>query len=236
MNSSFKTLLVAAASTLALAACGGSAEVASPGEGDFGNGGGNPGGPGTPGTGQAAADCPTGFANVGTIANGTLRNCQLPQQINGSLTVPLRAGTIYSISGRTAVGTDGGVDASANAGTQGILTVEPGVTIFASGGGDYPLVNRGSQIYAAGTASPAITPGVPISTSGGGDYLLVTRDSQIYAEGTAAQPTIFTSRQNVEGTTPETSQGQWGGIVIAGRAPQANCQLTAPVTCTGQVE
>src|SRR5690606_21121367 len=157
MNSSFKTLLVAAASTLALAACGGSAEVASPGEGDFGNGGGgNPGGPGTPGTGQAAADCPTGFANVGTIANGTLRNCQLPQQINGSLTVPLRAGTIYSISGRTAVGTDGGVDASANAGTQGILTVEAGVTIFASGGGDYLLVNRGSQIYAEGTASQPI--------------------------------------------------------------------------------
>ena len=62
------------------------------------------------------------------------------------MTVPLRAGTIYSISGRTAVGTDGGVDASANTGTQGILTVEAGVTIFASGGGDYLLVNRGSQI------------------------------------------------------------------------------------------
>ncbi|AYG93887.1 hypothetical protein D8I30_00835 [Brevundimonas naejangsanensis] len=205
MTSSFKSLLAVAASALALAACGGSAEVASPGEGNFGggNGGGNGGGGGNPGNGQAAADCPTGFANVGTIANGTLRNCQLPQQINGSLTVPLRAGTIYSISGRTAVGTDGGVDASANAGTQGILTVEPGVTIFASGGGDYLLVNRGSQIY---------------------------------AEGTASQPIIFTSRQNVEGTTTETSQGQWGGIVIAGRAPQANCQLTAPVTCTGQVE
>lgn len=205
MTSSFKSLLAVAASALALAACGGSAEVASPGEGNFGggNGGGNGGGGGNPGNGQAAADCPTGFANVGTIANGTLRNCQLPQQINGSLTVPLRAGTIYSISGRTAVGTDGGVDASSNTGVQGILTVEPGVTIFASGGGDYLLVNRGSQIY---------------------------------AEGTAAQPIVFTSRQNVEGTTTENSHGQWGGIVIAGRAPQANCQLTAPVTCTGQVE
>ncbi|MDP1778340.1 MAG: hypothetical protein Q8K90_06995, partial [Brevundimonas sp.] len=29
---------------------------------------------------------------------------------------------------------------------------------------------------------------------------------------------------------------QWGGVVLAGRAPQANCQLTAPVTCTGAVE
>ena len=143
-----KSLLAVAASALALSACG-SSEVASPGEGDFGNGGTTP--PpttGTPGTGQAAAECPTGLANVGTVANGTLRNCQLPQQITGNLSLSVRAGTIYSISGRTAVGTDGGVDASANTGTQGILTVEAGVTIFASGGGDYLLVNRGSQIYA----------------------------------------------------------------------------------------
>jgi hypothetical protein len=199
------TLLALSASALALAACG-SAEVASPGEGDFGGGGGtNPGGPTTPPPGTPATDCPTGFANVGLIANNTLRVCQLPQQINGALTVPLRAGTIYSISGRTSVGTDRGIDPAApTAGSeQGILTIEAGVRIFASGGSDYLLVNRGSQLF---------------------------------AEGTATSPIIFTSRQNIEGTTNENSQGQWGGIVLAGRAPQANCQLTAPVTCTGTVE
>ena len=200
------TLLAISASALALAACGGGAEVASPGEGDFGDGGnGGGGGPTTPPPGTPAADCPTGFANVGLIANNTLRVCQLPQQIDGALTVPLRAGTIYAISGRTSVGTDRGVDPAApTAGsTQGILTIEAGVRIFASSGNDYLLINRGSQIF---------------------------------AEGTASSPIVFTSRQNVEGTTTATSQGQWGGIVIAGRAPQANCQLTAPVTCTGQVE
>jgi hypothetical protein len=200
-----KSLLAISASTLILAACG-SAEVASPGEGVFpGGGGGGGGGPTTPPPGTPAADCPTGFSNVGLIANNTLRVCQLPQQIDGALTVPLRAGTIYSISGRTSVGTDRGIDpASPTPGsTQGILTIEAGVRIFASGGSDYLLVNRGSQIF---------------------------------AEGTDTQPIIFTSRQNVEGTTTETSQGQWGGIVLAGRAPQANCQLTAPVTCTGTVE
>ncbi|WP_374515526.1 hypothetical protein [Brevundimonas sp.] len=204
------TLLAISASALALAACGGGAEVASPGEGDFGDGG-NGGGstpPPGPGPGQPAADCPTGFANIGTIAAGaagTLRVCQLPQQIDGALTVPLRAGTIYAISGRTSVGTDRGVDPAAPiaGSTQGILTIEAGVRIFASSGADYLLVNRGSQIF---------------------------------AEGTATTPIVFTSRQNVEGTATENSQGQWGGIVIAGRAPQANCQLTAPVTCTGQVE
>jgi hypothetical protein len=198
------TLLAVSASALTLAACG-SAEVASPGEGDFGGGTGGGGGPTTPPPGTAAADCPTGFANVGVVAGGTLRACQLPQQINGALTVPVRAGTIYSISGRTAVGTDRGVDPAApTAGSeQGILTIEAGVRIFASSGSDYLLVNRGSQLF---------------------------------AEGTATTPIIFTSRQNIEGTTTENSQGQWGGIVLAGRAPQANCQLAAPVTCTGTVE
>ena len=199
------TLLALSASALTLAACG-SAEVASPGEGDFGGtGGGGTVTPPAPPPGTPAADCPTGFANVGLVAGGTLRACQLPQQINGNLTVPLRAGTIYSINGRTSVGTDMGVDpASPIAGSvQGILTIEPGVRLFASGGSDYLLVNRGSQLF---------------------------------AEGTAASPIVFTSRQNVDGATTVDSQGQWGGIVLAGRAPQANCSLVAPVTCTGTVE
>ena len=199
------TLLALSASALTLAACG-SAEVASPGEGDFGGGTGGGGGGTTPlPPGTPAADCPTGFANVGVVAGGTLRACQLPQQITGALTVPLRAGTIYAISGRTSVGTDQGVDPAAPiAGSaQGILTIEAGVRIFASGGSDYLLVNRGSQLF---------------------------------AEGTPTSPIVFTSRQNVEGATTVDSQGQWGGIVLAGRAPQANCQLTAPVTCTGTVE
>ncbi|WP_426050837.1 hypothetical protein [Brevundimonas sp. SL161] len=202
-------VLMAGAAVMALAACG-SAEVASPGEGDFGSGGGTGGGtgptplpPGTP-----AADCPTGLTNVGTVAAGTLRACQLPETISGSLTLSVRAGTIYAISGRTQVGTDRGADPAAPvAGSvQGILTIDPGVKVFASGGSDYLLVNRGSQIF---------------------------------AEGTGTQPIIFTSRQNVEGATNLSSQGQWGGLVIAGRAPTAVCPagVTAPnASCVGQVE
>ncbi len=197
-------ILLAGTAVMALAACG-SAEVASPGEGDFGGGGGT--GPTTPPPplppGTPAADCPAGLANIGVVAGGTLRACQLPADITGNLTLSVRAGTIYAIGGRTQVGLDRGIDPASTTGSQGILTIDPGVRIFASGGSDYLIVNRGSQIF---------------------------------AEGTAANPIIFTSRQNVEGTTTLTSQGQWGGLVIAGRAPQANCQLTAPVTCTGQVE
>ncbi len=199
------TLLALSASALALAACG-SSEVASPGEGDFGGGGGGGGtGPTPPAPGTPAADCPTGYSNVGLIANNTLRVCQLPQQINSALTVPLRAGTIYAISGRTAVGVDQGVDPTAPlAGSVGTtLTIEAGVRIFAQGGADYLLINRGSQLF---------------------------------AEGSATQPIVFTSRADVEGQNNLNSEGQWGGIVLAGRAPQSGCQLTAPVTCSGTVE
>lgn len=198
-------VLLAGAAVMALAACG-SAEVASPGEGDFGNpgtGGGGTGGGGVLPPGTPAPDCPAGLINAGTVANNTLRACQLPADIIGNLTLSVRAGTVYAISGRTQVGIDRGIDPASTTGSQGVLTIEPGVRIFASGGSDYLIVNRGSQIF---------------------------------AEGTASNPIIFTSRQSIEGTTNLTSQGQWGGLVIAGRAPQANCQLTAPVTCTGQVE
>lgn len=203
------TLLALSASALALAACG-SSEVASPGEGDFGGGTGPTTPPVTPPVtpGTPAADCPTGFANVGVVANGTLRACQLPTTITGNLTVPLRAGTVYAISNRTQVGTDMGADPSAPvAGSQqGILTIEAGVRLYGSAGSDYLLVNRGSQIF---------------------------------AEGTATNPIIFTSRANIDGSTTESSQGQWGGVVLAGRAPTAVCPVgvTAPnVACVGQIE
>jgi len=200
-----QSMLAVAASALLLASCGGGgAEVASPGEGVFPPGTGGGGGGTDPLPGQPATGCPTGFADVGVVANGTLRACQLPATIIGALTVPLRAGTIYSISGRTQVGTDGGIDpAAAPAGSQGILTIQAGVRIFAAGGADYLLVNRGSQIF---------------------------------AQGTATSPIVMTSLANVNGQTTLDSQGQWGGLILAGRAPQSSCVLTAPVTCTGTVE
>lgn len=209
-----RTLLMTFGAVLALSGCGGGSDrVASPGEGAF------PPPPPVapppppppvtpPPTGGPAAECPEGFANVGTVVDGSLRNCQLPSKIVGNLLVPNRAGTIYSINGRVDVGDDQGGDASApRAGAQdGILTIEPGVTLFGSAGLDYLVVNRGNQLF---------------------------------AEGTATQPIVFTSRQSVEGTTNVDSIGQWGGLVLLGRAPISNCPGTATpgtATCEAQVE
>ena len=209
----FKTLLAASLSAVALASCGGGADnVASPGEGAFPPATPppptTPTTPITPPTGSAAADCPASFANVGTVAGGTLRACQLPQTITGNLVVPLRAGTIYSISGRVDVGTDRGADPNAPVAgsTQGILTIEAGVRLFGSGGLDYLNVQRGSQLF---------------------------------AEGTPTNPVIFTSRSNVDGNSGADQIGQWGGIVIAGRAPIASCPAgTTPpnINCVATFE
>lgn len=207
----FTKILMAGAAALALAACG-SAEVASPGEGNFGGGtGGGTGGGGGGGGGTTPASCPTGTSNVGTITaagGAVLRNCQLPALIVGNLVLSNTTGVIYSVSGRTDVGQDRGANPAAPiAGAQqGILTVEPGVRVFGSGGLDYIVVNRGSQIF---------------------------------AEGTSTSPVIFTSRQSIEGTTNEASIGQWGGLVILGRAPIAACPagVTPPnIACEAQVE
>ena len=206
-----KTLLMTFGAVLALSACNGADRVASPGEGAF------PPPPTTPPPppppppppgGNVPGDCPEGFSNVGTIADATLRNCQLPQKVVGTLVVPQRENTVYSINGRVDIGDDQGGNATAPvAGAQkGILTVEPGVTLFGSAGLDYVVVNRGSQIF---------------------------------AEGTASAPVVFTSRASVEGDTNVDSIGQWGGLVVLGRAPISNCPGTATpgtATCEAQVE
>lgn len=68
-----------------------------------------------------------------------------------------------------------------------------------------------------------IDPGVVVFGSNGLDYLVVNRGNRINAVGTASSPIIFTSRANVLGTATDTSSGQWGGVVLLGRAPISDC-------------
>ncbi len=161
-TNTFRAALLGCAAVAMLGACSGADGVASPGVGAFVPAPSTPTptppappppGP-TPGT--PAADCPAGFSNVGTVANQ--RICQLPSTITGNLVVPQRAGTIYSVSGRTSVGTDLGPNplAPLAGGQQGVLTIEPGVTIFGNSGLDFLLVQRGSQIFAEGTVDAPI--------------------------------------------------------------------------------
>jgi hypothetical protein len=68
-----------------------------------------------------------------------------------------------------------------------------------------------------------IDPGVTIFGSSGSDYIVVTRGSTIHSNGTAAAPVVMTSRSDVDGTVGANDRGQWGGLVINGRAPINAC-------------
>jgi hypothetical protein len=61
----------------------------------------------------------------------------------------------------------------------------------------------------------------------GTSWLAVNRGHKIQAVGTAERPIVFTSRDNVLGLATDNDQGQWGGVVLMGRAPVTNCFATS---------
>ncbi|WP_294326989.1 hypothetical protein [uncultured Sphingomonas sp.] len=87
-------------------------------------------------------------------------------------------------------------------------------------------------------ATLTIAAGVVIaadSTEATNDLLLVNRGSKISAIGTRDAPIIFTSQQNtVSNGVSDATQGQWGGIILLGRAPTAVCATgTGPNNAAG---
>jgi hypothetical protein len=93
---------------------------------------------------------------------------------------------------------------------------------------------------AAGEASVTLTiaPGVVIFGKAGTSWLGINRGNKIQAVGTATQPIVFTSRDNILGLATDDSQGQWGGVVLMGRAPITDCRTGTPgaVDCDRQTE
>jgi len=66
------------------------------------------------------------------------------------------------------------------------------------------------------------------------DLILVNRGSRINAVGTADNPIIFTSQQNLTaGNVGDGTQGQWGGIILLGRAPTGVCGTGGPNNADG---
>ena len=79
---------------------------------------------------------------------------------------------------------------------------------------------------AGGSGTPVtltIGAGATLFGAAGSDYLVVSRGSSIDAVGTSDAPIVFTSRSDVEGTVGEFDRGQWGGLILNGRAPINAC-------------
>jgi hypothetical protein len=121
------------------------------------------------------------------------------------------------------------------------LTRIPGL-LYSLGG----RVDVGNDLGAAATSGESsvtltIQAGVVIFGSTGTSWLHVNRGNRISAIGTATSPIVFTSRDNILGLTTDDSQGQWGGVVLSGRAPITDCTVAPSATpgsvnCERQVE
>ncbi|WP_397590289.1 hypothetical protein [Sphingorhabdus sp.] len=232
LNPKMRGIVYATAAAALVTGCGAD-DIASPGTG------GNitinnpaapppPPPPPPPTTVAAAGACPSiadpqGLTNAGTISGptGTYRICQLPNLIKVSSSLPKLAGVLYSMNGRVNVGCDGGFTAptagspvtSTTIGCTTPLTADTNVTL-------------------------TIQPGVILYGATGQSWLAVNRGNKISAIGTASLPIIFTSQDNVAGFNADTSQGQWGGVVLMGRGVTTDC-LTGTVaagTCERDTE
>lgn len=107
------------------------------------------------------------------------------------------------------------------------------------------FVLRGAVFVGADVGSDVNNPdsdGIPavMSIAGGTqvigqsptDFLVVNRGSQLRATGTQAAPIVFTSDEDVLGSNTGSERGQWGGLIINGRAPINSCANPAdPATC-----
>lgn len=147
--------------------------------------------------GRSAAAPAASACAAGTTDAGTNSNyrlCRLPAVVAGTLTLPRVDGVVYQINGRVDVGVDVGTTGAAPSGAAATLNIAAGVILAAN------------------------------PNDAANDFLVVNRGSKINAVGTVSQPIIFTSQQNLAAAgTSDATQGQWGGVILAGRAPVSNC-------------
>lgn len=234
-------LLLVGCSALALAGCGPS-DIASPGTGGdvvINNPAPTPTPTSTPsgGTVVAASSCPSissskqlTDAGVLTGPTGSYRVCTLPSIIDRSIQLPKLSGLVYQMNGRVDVGCDGGFSAPTAA------APVTSSTVGCTAANGFAL-NGSGQLTADTNVTLTIDPGVILIGAPGASWLAVNRGNRIQAVGTATQPIIFTSRDNVTRTLGETDQGQWGGVVLMGRAPVTDCTTgTIGSQCERQTE
>lgn len=194
----FRTALFVSVASLTLAACG-AEDIASPGEGNLVVLPTNPSTPtptpSTPTPGTPATGCPTGTIDSGTIQVSSSDSRRVCQ-VSGTVRGALR---LQNIAG----------------------------TIYALSGkvqvGDDMGPNPASPTSGAQSGVLTIDAGVTIFGASGADFLVVNRGSQLNVDGSATKPVVMTSRANVVGSSTADSIGEWGGLVILGRAPIGDC-------------
>ena len=217
------TVLMITSGALALAACGAN-DIASPGTG--GN---------VTITNTTVAPPPPPPPPVATLVTPA-PGCPTIPDPQGLTQVAEADGRVGLITGPTGTYRVCTLPARLNVSTT--LTRTPGL-LYRLGG----RVDVGTDQGPASTnnvVTLSIEPGVVVFGGTGVSWLNINRGNRIMAVGTATQPIVFTSRDNVLGLSTDMSIGQWGGVVLSGRAPVTDCAATgaAPgtIACERQVE
>lgn len=187
-------LLLLLGSAVTLAACDGASNIASPGEGQLVVVPPAPAPTPTP-TPTPPATGPADDCPAGTANVGVINNLR-NCQISGNIIGGLTLRFIRGVVYSLSGRVNVGID----------LGPDPGAPL--------PGGQRGVL---------TIEPGVVVFGSSGADSLVINRGSQIFAEGTRTRPIILTSRSNMDGNVNASSIGQWGGLVLLGRAPIHTC-------------
>lgn len=170
----------------------------------------------------------SGDVNV-VINNPTPSPTPTPTPTGGTVTAAAGCPTINSTGGLTDSGTIAGptgtyricslpavIDADDTLPyIAGLLYALPGRVDI---GADRGFASTGSSVELT------IEPGVIVYGSTGRSFLVANRGNQLIANGTTARPIVFTSRDNVLGLSTDASTGQWGGVVLLGRAPVSDCR------------
>lgn len=88
----------------------------------------------------------------------------------------------------------------------------------------------------------SIEPGV-VLIAANRSFFVVQRGNTLLADGTADSPIIWTATDNVRGLLDDDADGQWGGVVMLGRAPFSDCRTGGANTaanpnaqCEGELE
>jgi hypothetical protein len=218
----FHRSLVIGTSALALASCGAD-EITSPGTG------GNITINNPPAPAPTPTPTPTGPATV--TPAGACPTISNPVQLTDQGTISGPTGTyrVCTLPSRLTASTTLPY-------IQGVLYRLGGRTDVGTDGGPAPDASDGLTDT---NVTLTIQPGVIVYASGSA-WLNVNRGNRISAVGTAARPIIFTSQDNVAGQTNINSSGQWGGVVLSGRAPVTDCAASGAtpgtVGCERQVE
>ncbi|MDH7972288.1 hypothetical protein QH494_08845 [Sphingomonas sp. AR_OL41] len=227
-----RNVLLLSTSALVLAGCGAN-DIASPGTGGNISIINNPSPTPTPTPTPtstlvtAASGCPTiadsqGLSDKGTISGptGSYRVCALPSRIVRSINLPKLAGLVYQLPGRVDVGYDNGPTPLSAGNTRTV--VQPDGTNL--------------TLTADSNVTLTIQPGVIIYANTGVAWLNVNRGNKINAVGTSSAPIIFTSRDNILGLNTDSSSGQWGGVVLSGRAQITDCAAPGATPGTAACE